>query len=319
MALEATADRSETQAWINFLQSGFQGLFVLESALAQLGYEGERFGEVDDYRETLDWLGERASDLEQGEALFADGEPDEGGEVAVRMAALLRSEKLALAKRLTEAIIALGRDADANAAKFVAAVLAQHAYARQHFVHGLVRYGELFAREEVSDRWRQHLPGCQHEVAEAHSLMSRIAQGELADELFRFELRNEALPLPGVLYTQANDLRVLDLRRQKKLAFEHMGWAPEEAAPWRATGFTPDVAGHWRALGFDPGETRAWIVAGFPDALMAAAWRSRGFTVEQAAAWRDDGFDARDSFKLRAAGAPDPDSARALIERARAR
>lgn len=298
---------------LNGLHAGLQSLFVQETVLSQLGYEGPKSLDIPTIKDALDWLKPHIQELYQGRACLFVGKPaDEIGGVVMKMHEILRGERAASAPWLVEALNDLVAGKQPQAPKRAVAALIASAYGRQHFIAGLVGYGEAFKLEEVADRWRQQTLGCQSEVGHAHRYLDEVTAGAAADEVFRFRLFNEAVLIPALWRSQVHDMDMMDQRRAGEPSYERLTWPPGEREGWKASGMSVELSGHWRAMGFAPQESMVWMRAGFNDGGYAGAWKVRHYTVEQAVAWHNAGFRPQQAYEFGAAGVYDPEKAKAM-------
>lgn len=320
MAVQLTEDLRLTHAYLNPLFAGFQGSYAASHVLEQLGGDAAR-DSTQDLREVLDWLGARLEELWQGRPVLrkAEDPPSELGAVLLRFFEVYKGRLLDFIALVMLSLHAIQDSADAESAKFVAASVARHAYTRQHFVQGLVRYGEVFGQEEVADRWRQHTLSCQAELREANALFARLKEGASMTDRFCVELWNTAATLPGIFKNQFVDLLSAEALRGIAVTFEGLGIPAEEADRWRALGMDAAAAGRWWAFDLTPEEAAAWIVAGFTwDTTYVGAWKVRNFDVPAAVAWHTAGFGPAEAYAYVREGAGSLDAALALRARRQA-
>lgn len=310
-----------THGFLNALQAGYQGGFTSLNVLLELNYPNVEARTLDAMKPVLDQLTALYVRMRAGEAIVSlDGAP--AGEEAERLFELcevLKFELRAVADQLSDITDSDEEPEGEERARhdaFMAACLARSCYAREHFIKGLVDYGEAFDEPEVSDRWRQHLPRCAADIQRANAYFATLKDApEKADAKFHYRLWNEIVNLPGLLRTQVNDINVLGGVYAGGPTYDTVGIDDaDEAEAWRKLGAGPESAGHWSAFGFTPDLTLAWAQAGFQDAAYASAWRVRGFPLEAAVAWHNAGFKPADAHACASAGITDPQKAREMLE-----
>ncbi len=161
---------------------------------------------------------------------------------------------------------------------------AEQAYGREHFVKGLVQYGEVFRIAEVADRWRNHLLSCQQEIAHVNKFFHILSHGSLSeDELLELRAMHEFIPFTN--RTKSIDITVLDSIRMKSDKPEIFNFSEETFQPWAAMGLDIIGASYWRAYSFTADVALYWLAAGFRDPALAAGYYVRGIDVELALAW----------------------------------
>jgi hypothetical protein len=313
-------DLNITHAVVNSLTAGYQGKFVALNVLRQLGSPRFTAAEFEDTRVILDkiavWI----------EALM-DGRPVLSGPGSESLAG--RAEALGLLSALKDDVSGLAAELldlrsdsyvaeDPRQADLLVASLCRHAYARDHYVKGLVAYSEKFGYEEAADRWRQHLVHTPQEIDLAHQYLDRLEGASGADKRFYIDLFEDTLLLPYIFRSQVQDMNQVLSFYADRFTYEAAGISMDEAARWKNLNAGPEAACYWHAYGFAADETAAWIEAGFVEPAMAANWKYRDFGPGYASLWKKAGFDARGAMVSIVMGQTDPEAARAWLEAAQA-
>lgn len=204
--------------------------------------------------------------------------------------------------KITELIVTPPSECGAREVGEFIGFFADQAYSRQHFVKGLISYGECYNLPDVADRWRQHLLPCQEEIHEANTYFAIAKEGARAPTELMAELQNGGLLLPGILRCKGSDLRHLEAKRRDNMSYETMLVPGEEVEQWEALGFNPVSAAAWRAYGFYPHEAADWLESGFFDPGWAAAYWLRGLNKPEATEWCSKGVNAAQAAALEAEG-----------------
>lgn len=87
------------------------------------------------------------------------------------------------------------------------AILGRHSYTREAYIKGLITFGEKRQREDIADRYRQHLPSLQAEINDTNRrvyLFEKTKNTEDAHEIHRI-----CKHLPGVFQEQVKGMRAL--------------------------------------------------------------------------------------------------------------
>lgn len=286
MAAPVTDDVILSHAYLNLIHAGFQGNFVFINALAQAGYDGPPplMAQAKEIAEALDWVKGLMEKLWLGEPAVLHGNEDPSGlsEVVEKFLGMLKEDNGRCLKAFAHNLNVLCKEPTRSSACVAAALLAGQAYQRQHFINGLVLYGEKFGLADVADRWRQRTLLCQQDVALAHGYLGRLIQGPYPEGRFFFDLWNECVNLSGLLNSQHNDMLEVEGMRRGGYTFERAQLPAEDIEGWKRLGLGPSLAGHWYAFGLRPPEAALWISEGFADAALIGAWRVRGFPLPEA-------------------------------------
>ncbi len=178
----------------------------------------------------------------------------------------------------------------------------EQAYSREHFIKGLVKYGECFGLPEVADRWRQHLLSCQNEIRYANSYFSLLGAGGTSMGMVARRLQDDCVTLPGIVASKRVDLVHLESMRDPGFQLLENLFSPGEYEAWQDMGIQPLTAAYWKAFGFSAERAQNWMVAGFSEAGWAAGYYLRGIDSDDAATWATRGVDAQQALKLQEQG-----------------
>lgn len=310
--MELTEARRLTHGLLNTLHSGCQGHYTALNVRLRLGGVDATEEEVRATASLLDRIGRWWQALREGQALVAPAgapPPSEEGETSLELLDRFREIQLTFVPRIEQALEGEG-PAPGPDTVHLAAALAWYSYAREHYIRGLVDFGELFGREEIADRWRQHLLPCRHDINLANTFFVKLDKGEPLEQDFFFDLANQCRSLPGIFRSQSLDALAMGAAARGGLTWEAAGFDSPDADRWEGVGMNPQQAGYWVAYGFAPAEVPQWAQKGFPDAAVAGAWSCRGFDCNGAALWRAAGFDATEAARWVSVGIADPDEAR---------
>ncbi len=295
-AKSAQFDVYLTHAVLNATFAGFQGKFTALNMLQQLDFAGVSSTHLEELREALGTLTDWNDQLFAGQALLttADKVPISADAPKIWQLFLeLRKELLALAGELSVFQRVPEAAQNMEAAHYLVAGLGRFAYSREHYIKGLVKYGEVFGPPESVQRWRQALTSCDKELARVHRLFDSVAALEIEDKRFFEEIRQRALKLSGVFRAQAHDMAVIIGLARGGLTYDMAGIDQMEAMDWDEQAVDPQTAGYWAAYEIGPAEAQGWMGVNFSDPGSAAAWRIQGFVPETAAAWSESGFEPR--------------------------
>lgn len=320
MERDENRDLNVTHAVVNTLTAGYQGRFVALNVFKQLSSPRFTEAEVVETRTTLDRISGWIKALMDGEALLSGPGTESSTD---------RQDALALLRALQEDVASLAQELlrmrsrgyvadDPEQSELLIAALCRHAYARDHYVKGLVAYSEKFGYEEAADRWRQHLIHTPQEINLAHGYLDRFKDRSNLDQKFFVDLFDETLLLPYVFLCQVQDMNQVLSLYGEGFTYEAAGIGTDDAALWENMNARPEAACYWHAYGFGPGEAAAWIEEGFFEPSMAANWKYRDFGPDEAARWQKAEFNPRGAMVSKVLGQDDPDAARAWLEAAKA-
>jgi hypothetical protein len=308
-----------THAVVNTLTAGYQGKYAWLNVFKQLSSPAFNQAVFAETKGILDEIAVWIRELMSGRPVLAgpDSESREK-ERALDLLAGLRDDVSWLAAELLKMRSLAYPAHDPEQTELLVASLSRHAYARDHYVKGLVAYSEKFGYEEAADRWRQHLLYTPQEINLAHTFLSRLRQASGLTQKFYVDLYEETLLIPYVFRCQVQDMNRVASFYASGFSFGAAGIPDEEAAQWAALGLGPESACYWHAYGFGPDEAAAWAKAGFGDPGAAGGWKYRELGPSEAGKWRDEGFDARAASVSIMLGQTDPAEARSWKESAEA-
>ncbi len=199
---------------------------------------------------------------------------------------------------------------DIAAVQMLVALLGYHAYARDHYIRGLVRYGEAFERDDIAEKWRVHIPSSQQCLQIAHNFLGQLGNNTEVTTTFAFQLHEETLLLPAIFRCQVHDLNQIRALTLGEFNYEQAGFTPDEADRWVQCGIIAAQAGYWRAYEINPEEVVTWIRYGFIDPCHAGSWRYRGFSASEAFVWAQSGYSPREATIYVGFGCKSPEQAR---------
>jgi len=320
MEQDGKRDLNVTHAVVNTLTAGYQGKFVALNVFKQLASARFKPAELDETRTALDMTAGWIKALMDGDPILA-GPGTESSPERRDALTLLRALKEDISS-LTEELLKMRARAyvaeDPEQAELLIATLCRHAYARDHYVKGLVAYSEKFGYEEAADRWRQHLIHTPQEINLAHKYLDKFMDRSKVDQKFYVDFFEETLLLPYIFRCQVQDMNQVLSFYTDGFTYETAGIAAEEAGRWEGMNANPVAACYWHAYGFTADEAAGWIEAGFFEPGMAANWKYRDFGPEEASRWHKAGFESRGAMVSKVMGHDDPETARAWVEAARA-
>ncbi len=320
MEQDRKRDLNVTHAVVNTLTAGYQGKFVALNVFKQLASPRFTASEFDETRFTLDRIAGWIKALMDGNPVLAGPGTETSADrrEALELLQALKEDVSSLADELLRMRSARYVADDPEQAGLIIASLCRHAYARDHYVKGLVAYSEKYGYEDAADRWRQHLIHTPREIKLAHHYLDKFKNASGTDQRFYVDLSEETLLLPYVFRCQTQDMNQVMSFYADGFTYEAAGIGSEEAARWESMNAGPEAACYWHAYGFSPREAVAWIDAGFIEPGMAANWRYRGFTAVEASRWHEAEFNPRGAEVSKVMGHGDPDTARAWLEAAQA-
>ena len=301
-----------THAVLNATYAGYQGKFTALNMLAKLRFQGITNDHLVAARQTLELVGGWMNRLWKGEALLttADRPPiyDEAPKIW-KLFMGLKGELRALAEELKVFRKVPAAAQNSEAARYLLACLGRFAYAREHYIKGLLKYGEVFGPPEEAERWRQTLSGCAGELQCVHRLFESLHALQASNESLFEELRQRTLKLPGALLAQAHDMNVIVGIARGGLTYAIADIEPEAAAAWERADLDPQAAGYWCAHDIGPEEASRWIGFGFAEPAAAASWWILGFDADSAAQWKSLDFGPKTAAEWTALNIDDAASA----------
>ena len=289
--------------YLNSLHAYMQGYYTRLNIWQQLAPDEELPALLKDAQEALDHLIQMYQGLWNGQLL--DMKSDESPQVSF-LDALLKGA-LYFYDTAPESVLQLvvrppKQCSQRDAGKLIG-FYASQVYGREHFVKGLIGYGENFNLPDVADRWRQHLLSCQSDINDANTFFVH-AKEEKSDLLkLMIKLQSRTLLTPGIFRCRAADLRHLEAMRRNNLSYEALQLPVEDGSKWKAAGFDPLKAAYWDAYGFTPNTATEWLQGGFSEPGWAAGYRLRGIDLSNAVSWSSKGINATKAAALEAQGA----------------
>jgi len=313
-------DLNTTHALVNMLTAGYQGKFVMLNVFQQLGSTRYDSSVQAETKGILDGIALWIEQLMAGNPVLASSIAECGSDRdrGLHLLGLLKGDVACLADEILRMRARAYPAEDPQQTELLVASLCRHAYAREHYVKGLVAYSEKFGYEDAADRWRQHLIHTPQEISFAHACLDKLKEKSNLDQRFYVDLYEETLLLPFIFRCQVQDMNQVAGLYVGGFTFEAAGIGEAEASDWEQMGAPPETASYWHAYGFDSHETRLWVKAGLPDPGMAANYKHRDFEPAEAGRWCNAGFDARSAAVSRMLGHDDPEVARSWREAARA-
>ncbi|MBU1699919.1 MAG: hypothetical protein KJ970_08655 [Candidatus Eisenbacteria bacterium] len=311
MKTELLDDMNITHAFLNALCANYQGEYVFNNVLGQLTQSPECDERLAKTAKILDMINEWWDQFRNYDPIihFAES-PGRSGDAA--LAWELLSSAMKRQSMLIETLLknmdveSLMQDLDACHLRVAAHCDAS--YGREHYVNGLITYGEVMNRPEVCDRWRQKILSCRNEISQSTGLFEAVRQmGTTMQEGTIAELQDQTLMLPVVFGQRCVDIRQLFGMYTGHFNFMDAGIPPDDVQYWSEAGFEPYQAGQWFAAGMTVGESIDWIQAGVPDPLGAAGFKWRGIDREIASPWYRSGYGGRIARAWRARGVEFPE------------
>lgn len=194
------------------------------------------------------------------------------------------------------------------------AALAKQTYARDNYFRCFYKLCKHFGNTEESARFRIGIKSSEKDIEHVNQLITAFMGTQDLPLAFFHALFGEVIALPGLLRTQAFDLKLLCAAYQKQFTFENAAIPEEEGRLWSQIGIAPQEAGHWHAYQISPNEAHTWIEAGIPISAVAGLWKSWRFPVSEAVRWYQAEFTPRDASDW-ANSDFSPEEARQLINR----
>jgi len=309
------ADLRLSHGFLNLLSAGYEGMYVYLNARHKLAPDTFGADGLEQLAPALDQIHAWWDDFEALRPLVthdALDEPPDPFLLAWSWLEITKNHMRSLVGALAAASHVDRLTGDIGSAHLRAAAACEVAYGREHFVRGLIRYGEVLGDEMIADRWRQHLLPCQAEVARSHRLLALAEQmGGQPDPAAAMQLLDETLALPAVLAQRAMDINGMFAEVGTGLTYEAADIPEAQAEAWASQDFPPEEAGRWYGVGYQPGEARRWLAGGVPDPTRALDFMLRGFTAEEAGAWLRAGVEAAEAASRRARGLGPDDPASA--------
>jgi len=184
----------------------------------------------------------------------------------------------------------------------LAGFYAGHAYSRDNYIRGLIKYGEVYNIPEVADRWRQQLRSTSQDIQVAKQFFATLQQQVEPLEQIMTALQQDSILLPGIFGCKSVDIQHIEGMRSGHFDFDSLGIEADDKGQWLQHGFDPLNAGYWSAYGFDAESAIDWIRGGLPYPGWAAGFFFRGIDCMEACEWNDLGVAPPEAEKLRNSG-----------------
>lgn len=313
-----TKDIEFSHSLLSYLLSALQGEFASQNILGRLGADAapsQALGELQQkIQEVSGWLeqtvgGDPILKLNWNEPKGADAKK------AVEMSQAMITDLDGLAIEL-DSILSQRQFDEVSRSRLVIllAVLAKQTYARDNYLRCFYKLYKHFGITEESTRFRIGVKSSEKDIEHVNHLIAVFVSAQDLPLEFFHALFGEVIALPGLLRTQAFDLKLLCAAYQKELTFENAGISEEEGLLWSQIGIAPHEAGHWHAYQISPTEAHTWIEAGIPISAVAGLWKSWRFPVLEAVRWYQAEFTPREASDWANSGFS-PEEAQQLINR----
>jgi hypothetical protein len=300
------ADLRLSHGFLNLVSAGYEGIYVYLNARHKLAPDTVGTDGLEQLAPALDRIHGWWDDFEAHRPLVtldAIEDPPEPFLLAWNWLEVTKNHMRSLVSGLAASSHPVQLAGDVAAVHLRAAAACEVAYGREHFVRGLIRYGEVMDEELVADRWRQHLLPCQADVAASHRQLALAERmGGEPDAAAAAQLLDETLALPAILAQRVMDINGMFAEVGRGLTYETADIPEASAGEWSSLGFPPEEAGRWYGVGYQPDEARRWLAGGVPDPTRAFDFMLRGFTAEEAGAWLRAGVEARAAAARRQQG-----------------
>ncbi len=300
------ADLRLSHGFLNLVSAGYEGIYVYLNARRKLAPAEFGPDALEKLAPALDRIHGWWDDFEGHSPLVirtALENPPEPFLLAWNWLEITKNHLRSLVNRLAATSQAQRLAGDLPAVHLRAAAACEAAYGREHFVRGLIRYGEVMDEESVADRWRQHLLPCQADVAAAHGHLALAERmGTEADPAAAERLLDETLALPAILAQRVMDINGMFAEVGPGLTYENADIPEAHVEAWSSRGLPPEEAGRWYGVGYEADEALRWIDGGVPDPVRAFDFMLRGFAAEDAGRWLREGVGARDAAARRQQG-----------------
>lgn len=288
-----------SHAFINILSASYQGMHAFFNGMGQLSGTDEWAEDLQSVRGALDVIRSWWGDFKEHKALWQESDrqaPSDAFRHAWGLLEAARSHHRWTLEQLARSSSIEALMSDANAVWIRGAASCGAAYGRQHYIQGLINYGEVMDNEQVADRWRQHLLPAQAELNRAHEdleLARRLAQEPAEPTAAR--LLDGTMTLPAIYGQRVIDIAEVFSYHTGQLTYEDVEVDAEDVDAWKAAGFEPPEAGRWYIVGMLPEDAAVWIKAGVPHPVVAFDFLVRGFSPEEAAVHFAKGVSASDA------------------------
>ncbi len=302
---------------INTLHSAYQGKIAALNAAAQMGSPLDPT-ERTALKTRLDTIGEWGRVLWQDTPLLTKAtrqQPTQQAQQAFQMFDDLKVLFYQAADDL-ETSLSQQQISDDQIYRDLTVAFVWYAYAREHYLKGLLAYCDVMKAAGQAQQYRQILGACQAEIRKAHTFMAAVSGGLQDRKAVWIQLYDATINLPGMFRSQSADIDILRSRYAGKITYAGVHIGEGEAITWSQMGVPADEAAYWKAYGITPEEAAQWKLMKFDDATYTSGWRVRGFQPKQAAEWRTEGFTVKQAALNRDMGYTDPGIARSWQQEA---
>ena len=300
------ADLRLSHGFLNLVSAGYEGIYVYLNARRKLAPAEFGSDALEKLAPALDRIHGWWDDFEAHRPLVTHAaleSPPEPFLLVWNWLEITKNHMRSLVNRLAATSQVERLAEDVAAVHLRAAAACEAAYGREHFVRGLICYGEVMDEEMVADRWRQHLLPCQADVASSHQQLALAGEiGAPPDAAAAGRLLDETLALPAILAQRVMDINGMFAEVGPGLIYANADIPDAQVDAWSSRGFAPEEAGRWYGVGYEADEALRWIDGGVPDPVRAFDFMLRGFTAEEAGQWLRAGTGARDAAARRQQG-----------------
>lgn len=295
-----------SHAFLNALTASYQGLYVYLSTLEQLTPSAENRNAMAKTAGTLEMFNGWWDEFKAHKPLVRhSGRPPLSGDAgsAWRLLGSARQRIASLVDQLAATTNLEHLMSSRRAVYIRAAADSEAAYSRQHFIQGLITYGQVMKQMDVADRWLQHTLSSQQGVKEADALVAMVQQlnGQFVPHTIA-DVLDRTLVLHVIFAQRLVDIARIFTLCSNDLRYTEVGILSREAKHWADRGIAPYMAGQWLATGIGAEGAVAWVASGIADPLAAANFKLRGFDAAAARQWWENGFPGRFAAAWREAG-----------------
>lgn len=275
--------RALSHAFLNTIHSSLQGRYTRMNAQQQLGINAIKQDKLADCGAQLMRVKEAFDRLCVGRIESLTKEPlSDGAQWIIQIHQELQQEIAACVPLLHSLLTQQHHNPTRETEVTLTVYLAGRAYAREHYVQGLVKFADAFGLSEQADQYRQHVLHTREEIRIASYFFQVLKEQELLTPEQRQLFFDETLLIAGLYASQKHDFTMNEIRRGAQPSYEAFNLSAEQASMWKQEGFTPADAAYWDAHDFSPADAGVWRQIGFANPAEAAAWQKRGFDATTA-------------------------------------
>ncbi|MGA1190815.1 MAG: hypothetical protein ACO3XO_00890 [Bdellovibrionota bacterium] len=313
-----TKDIEFSHSLLSYLLSALQGEFAYQNILGRLGADGTASQELSDLQRKIQEVSGWLEQTVGGDPILKLDWNEPRGDAAKKALEMSReiiTDLKGLAIEL-DSILSQRQFDEVSRSRLVIllAVLAKQTYARDNYFRCFYKLCKHFGNTEESARFRIGIKSSEKDIEHVNQLIAAFMSSQDLPLEFFHALFGEVIALPGLLRTQAFDLKLLAAAYQEEFSFEHANIPDDEGQLWSQIGITPQEAGHWNAYQISPKEAYTWIQAGIPLSAVAGLWKSWRFPASEAVGWYKAEFTPREASDWANSGFS-PEEARQLINR----